>query len=279
MKTYILERLTSLPGYHFILQLWINLQRDYLSLISGGIAFYFLLAVFPAIGALISLYGLFSDPAFVVRQMDMLGRFLPHSAIAILSDQARSLVSSDAKILSLGFFLNIGLATYSSTQGVHALIQGLNIAYNQTEKRNLVRVNATAFLLTFVMMIYFLVSLSLVAILPSVVGQFVLLARWPLLFLMAIFGLEIVYCYGPSRIIPKWDLISYGSFLATLLWLGVSALFSVFVTHFGLYNGTYGSLSAVIILLLWFWLSALTILIGAEINATIEQQRNKEEAK
>lgn len=276
----ILKRLAALPAFNFALLLWKNLQQDYLSLISAGIAFYFLLAAFPAIGALISLYGLFSDPAFVAGQMDTLGRFLPRAAIAILSDQARSFASSNTKILGLGFFISVTLAIYSATKGVNALIQGLNIAYNLIERRNLVKVNAAAFLLTFVMMAYFLLSLSLVAVLPAmaelmafprVIENSILMARWPLLFLMAIIGLEILYAYGPSWKIPKWNLISYGSFIATLLWLGLSLVFSVFVTNFASYNETYGSLSAVIILLLWFWLSALTILIGAEINATAEQ--------
>jgi membrane protein len=276
LKTGIANRVTV----KFLLRLWGNLQQDYLSLISAGIAFYFLLAAFPAIGALISLYGLFSDPSFVASQMEALGRFLPPAAIAILSDQAKSVASSNARILGLGFFISIGLAIYSATKGVNALIQGLNIAYNEKEKRNLVRLNFTAFLLTFVMLVYFLVSLSLIALLPILVKSmalpafivtFVQLARWPLLFLMAIIGLEILYCYGPSRKGPRWNSISYGSLLATLLWLGLSAAFSFLVTHFGTYNETYGSLSAVIVLLLWFWLSALMILTGAEINATIEQ--------
>ena len=200
----------------------------------------------------------------------------------ILIDQAQRITSSNESILSLGFILSVVLTIYSATKGVNALIQGFNIAYNRAETRNLIQVNMTAFLLTFILLTYFLLSLSMIALLPLLIKavhlghtyeDLLLLARWPLLFFMAIIGLELLYYYGPANPNPHWRWISWGSVFATATWLFFSYLFSVFVTNFGTYNETYGSLGAVIILLLWFWLSALTILLGAEINATQEESR------
>lgn len=251
-------------------------------MLAAGIAFYFLLAVFPAIGALISVYGIFSDPHFITDQVVSLGRILPRDAIKILIDQAERITSSNESILSLGFVLSVVLTIYSATKGVNALIQGFNIAYNLGETRNLIQVNMTAFLLTFILLAYFLLSLSMIALLPLLIKaahlgdsyeNILLLARWPLLFSMAIIGLELLYYYGPANPNPRWQWISWGSLFATITWLFFSYLFSVFVTNFGTYNETYGSLGAVVILLLWFWLSALTILLGAEINATRGEPR------
>lgn len=260
------------------------LQQDYLGLISAGVAFYFLLAIFPALGALISIYGVFSDPKFVADQLQLLKRFLPPEALKILADQAYSIVKSHEGALGFGFALSVFLAVYSATKGVNALISGFNIAYNVKETRNFVTLNFTAFTLTFVMLVYFLISLGLIAVLPLVahvlpfpehVLGWLFLLRWPLLFVAAIGGLEILYYYGPAHEQRVWHWCSKGSLIATILWLIISSLFSLFVYNFGNYNETYGSLSAVIILLLWFWLSALTVLFGAEVNTVLKDWRDQ----
>lgn len=261
----------------FLLALRQNLDQDYIGLLSAGIAFYFLLASFPAMAAAVSLYGIFSDPQFVAKQFDLLHHFLPPDAVKILSEQANAIVSSDERVLGISFVISTGLAIYSATKGVNALIQGLNVAYNLRENRNFIKRNINTILLTLIMVIYVLVSLSLVALLPAVIGalplsesaeNIVLGLRWLLLAAMAIFGLEIFYSYGPAWPQLHWRWFSKGSCAATILWLVASSLFSVFVTNFGSYNETYGSLSAVVVLLLWFWMSAMTILFGAEINAS-----------
>ncbi len=266
----------------FLLALKKNLDQDYIGLLAAGIAFYFLLASFPALAAAVSLYGIFSDPQFVARQFDLLHHFLPPDAVKILVEQARSIAAGDERVLGVSFVISTALAIYSATKGVNALIQGLNIAYNLGENRSFIKRNFNTLLLTLVMMIYFLVSLSLVAILPVVIHllpvsdsieTFLLGLRWLLLTIMAVIGLEIFYGYGPAWPQLRWRWFSKGSCTATILWLIASILFSTFVTNFGSYNETYGSLSAVVVLLLWFWMSALTILFGAEINASVAQQR------
>lgn len=261
-----------------------NVQQDYIGLLSAGIAFYFLLASFPALAAAVSLYGIFSDPQFIARQFDQFNLFLPPEAVKILSEQARSIAASDERVLGLSFLISTVLAIYSSGKGVNALIQGLNIAYNLPETRNFIKLNINTVLLTLIIVIYILSSLSLVAILPAFIHMlplsetvqgYILGLRWPLLAIMAVFGLEIFYSYGPAWPELRWAWFSRGSCAATALWLLASSLFSTFITHFGSYNETYGSLSAVVILLLWFWMSALTILFGAEINASFAMEKQK----
>ena len=274
-------RLEQNKTYKFLRCLMDNMAQDYVGLVAAGIAFYFLMAAFPALAAIISLYGIFSDPNFVSDQLNSLSPFLPQEAFKILTDQAQALVSSRSDALSISFLISTIFAVYSATKGMVALIQGFNIAFNERERRNLIVLKITAFLLTLVMMIYFLTALTLIAGLPAIihfmhidgiVGQTILWARWPLLFCSAVIGLEILYYLGPCHTAPQWRWISWGSFAATIFWLIVSALFSLFVSNFGSYNEVYGSLSAIVLLLLWFWLSGLMILFGAEFNATLEDK-------
>jgi membrane protein len=260
----------------YFLRLHKNVQDDAIGLIAAGVAFYFFLAAFPALTALVSLYGLFSDPAFVRDQLNLLHNFLPAQSLKILANQAEAITESSAGALGIGLFIGLGLTVYSATKGVKALIQGLNITFNEKEKRNLLILNGRAFTLTFVMMLYFLFSLSLVAVMPAIfaflhipneISTTLLLLRWPLLLFSAIVGLQMIYHYAPSHTKKKWRWISWGSVCATLSWLIGCNLFSLFVSNFGNFNETYGSLGAVAILLLWFWLSSLVVLFGAEINA------------
>ncbi len=262
------------------IRLYTNIQNDYVGLLAAGVAFYFFMSAFPALAALISVYGLFSDPQFVTDQIRLLDRFLPPDTLAILTDQARSITRSNEQVLSIGIFIGIALAVYSATKGVNALIKGLNIACNQSEKRNFLVLSFTAYAMTFGMMVYLLVSLSLVAVLPAVlqiihlpedINNLILLLRWPFLMVSALVGLEFLYYFGPSRKRPRWRWVSWGSFTATVLWLAASSLFSLFISNFGQYNEVFGSLSAVAVLLLWFWMSGFFILMGAEINTAFKK--------
>lgn len=265
------------PAVQYLLRLFQNLNEDFIGLLAAGVAFYFFLAAFPAIAALISLYGLFSDPAFIPEQIDSLSRFMPPESLKILSDQAHSIADTSNAALGLGVIVGLLLTIYSTTKGVTALIQGLNIAYNEKERRNIIVLNYTAFMLTFVVMAYMLFALSLIALMPAFftfihlpiyIEAPLLLLRWPLLMLSAMFGLQILYNYAPCHTDRKKKWLSWGAAVATLFWLGGSSLFSLFVSNFGKYNETYGSLGAVAVLLLWFWLNALTVLFGAEVNAS-----------
>lgn len=280
---FIKTIITSAPVRH-VWGLYRRVQENYIGLVAAGVAFYFFMGAFPALAALISLYGLFSDPKFITEQLEGFSHFLPPDSFDILVGQARAIAGSSGAALSLGLVFGIILTIYSATKGVKALIKGFNIAYERKEARNIVTLNATAFFLTFVLMVYFLMSLVLVALmpaffqlihLPDIVMASALSLRWPVLFCLAVMGLEILYYFGPSLKRPKWQWMSWGSFIATILWLACSSFFSLFVSNFGNYNETYGSLGAVAVLLLWFWLSAMMILFGAEINAAIHRRNHQ----
>lgn len=279
------RKLMEKPAVQYLLRLFQNIEEDYIGLLAAGVAFYFFMAAFPALAAMISLYGLYSDPVFISEQLQNLERFMPAESLKILADQAESISSSNNAALGLGFIVGLILAIYATTKGVRALMKGLNIAFNVKERRNIVLQNYTAFMLTLGMMVYLLFSLSLVALMPAIFNILhlpgymtapLLLLRWPLLMLSAMVGLQILYHYAPSH--PKNKKIkffSWGSLVVMLFWIGGSALFSLFVSNFGNYNETYGSLGAVAVLLLWFWLNALTILFGAEVNASFQSEAER----
>lgn len=269
-------------------RLWNGISQDDLNLMAAGIAFYFLMAVFPALAAAISLFGIFSDPSIIGEHIELLEEFLPHDVVSIFSNQVNDLTAASSRSLGFGFAISVMLAIFSSTKGVSALIQGLNIVYKEREKRNFLTRTLTGYTLTFVLLVYMMTALGLIAVLPAAVTlvpmldeyvDILLSLRWPILFFTALVGLETVYLFGPSHSKPRWHWISWGSLLATTLWLVMSSLFSTFITHFGKYNETYGSISAIIILLLWFWLSALTILLGAEINESFQEPKERKKKK
>ena len=279
----LIEAFINWPPVRHVWGLYRRAQENYIGLVAAGVAFYFFMGAFPALAALISLYGLFSDPKFITEQLEGFSNFLPPDSFNILVGQARAIAGSSGAALSLGLVFGIILTIYSATKGVNALIKGFNIAYDKKETRNIVVLNGTAFFLTFVLMVYFLMSLMLVAFmpaffqlihLPDLIITSALSLRWPILFCLAVMGLEILYYFGPNFKRPKWQWMSWGSFIATILWLACSSFFSLFVSNFGNYNETYGSLGAVAVLLLWFWLSAMMILFGAEINAAIYRRKH-----
>ncbi len=267
------------------IRLYNGISNDNLTFIAAGIAFYFLLAVFPALAAAISLYGLFSDPAVIGDQLNLLSRILPPDVVAIFTNQAEGLLEASNRSLSTGFIVGVLIAIYSATRGVAALIKGLNIVYKEKERRNYFVLTLTGYSLTFILLTYMLLALGLIAVMPALFAlahvseewsTILLSLRWPILFATALIGLETVYLFGPSHSMARWHWISWGSVLATSLWTVMSVLFSTFITHFGNYNETYGPISAIVILLLWFWLSAITILLGAEINESFQEPRARQ---
>lgn len=278
------SRLREIPfaGWYDITRRLMNdAKQDSIGLIAAGIAFYFLLASFPGIAAMVSVFGLLADPQIIAEQTEGWGQFLPEQALSILTGQVERIASTRQSVLGLGLFISIFVAVYSATKGVKALMRGFNIAYGVPEMRGVVRLQLTAFGLTVFMLGYMLAILCVVAVLPvavMILGHFgveaggLLWARWPVMFLMAMVGLEILYYVGPSRPRARWRFVSAGSVVATILWVAASSLFSIFILHFSSYNETYGSISAVIVLLMWFWLSGIAILLGAEVNAAIEAQ-------
>lgn len=256
-----------------------NLTKDYLSLVAAGIGFYFLLATFPAVAAVVSVYGLFADPNEITAQIAQMHGFIPDNILSVVSEQARKIASQPSKDLSFSLIASLMLTFYSTSKGMKALIRGVGLAYDEGQRRKLLSLNIVSFALTIMMVVYSIVSLSLIAAMPAIfqlvhipdrLAAILLGLRWPVLFILAIIGLEILYYFGPSRKNRQFRMLSYGSLAAASFWLLGSAGFSFFVSNFYDFNEIYGSLGVGIALLFWFWLSAQTILAGAEINATIE---------
>lgn len=270
------------PGWRdILLRTWDQMGKDHVSMVAAGVGFYGLLALFPAITAVISIWGLMFDPQAILQQVQQLGGILPEQARAVVEDQATKIAQGAGAGVSIAAIGGILLALYSAMKGVKSLIEGLNIIYNEDEKRGFFRLNLLAFALTLALVFIVIGTLGLLVIYPAVVDAFgfsrivqtlVSLARWPLLGLVAVIGMAILYRYGPSRNRPKWRWVSRGAVAATVLWIVASIGFSVYMRYFGNYNETYGTLGAAIALLMWFWISAFVVLMGAELDSEIEHQ-------
>ena len=249
--------------------------------VAAGVTFYALLAIFPAIAALISIYGLFADPGTISQHLDSVSSFVPGGAIDVIRDQMNHLTSQGAGTLGLAFIISLGISLWSANSGIKALFDALNVVYGESEKRSFARLNLISLGLTLAAIAFLIVALALVAVVPIALQYIgleqqtewiVTLARWPLLFVAVSFALAVLYRYGPSRNKPQWRWVTWGSVFAALAWIAVSLLFSWYAANFGSYNKTYGSLGAIIGFMTWIWLSATVILVGATIDAEMEHQ-------
>ena len=257
---------------------WTEFNRDNIPQVAGGVTFFGLLALFPAMAAFVSLYGLFFDPSTASQQVRLLVGVLPKEALGFVNDQLTRLTSAKHSGLSVGFVTGLLLSLWSANAGMKALMVGLNIAFEEKEKRNFLRLNLVSLAFTLGGLVFVMLSGSAVIVTPIVFGFIgydgggMALLRWPALLLIAVGALGVLYRYGPSRRAERWKWVSAGSALAAVLWLATSLLFSQYVAHFGSYDKTYGSLGAVIGFLTWIWISVITVLFGAEVNSEIEHQ-------
>lgn len=270
------------PGWRDIVwRVYQEYGRDHVPIMAAGVAFYALLAIVPAIAALVAIYGLVSDPSEVRSQIAALRPILPREVQRFLVDQLGRAIAHSNQALSIGAFTSIALSLWSATRGTKALITAVNVAYEEREQRSFLMQNVVGVVFTLGAILGTLVALGLVVVLPSVMdllglsgwtGTAVSLLRWPLLFVSVMFGIGLLYYFGPTRARAQRHWVSWGAVMATSLWLLGSVLFSLYISHFGSFDKTYGSLGAVVILLLWFFVSALVIILGAELNAEIEHQ-------
>lgn len=258
-----------------------EVSEDNVSIVAAGVAFYGLMALAPAIAALVSIYGMFASPASIQSHFSNLVGVMPEDARQLLLDQITRIATSSETNLSIAAAGALLLALLSAMKGSKALITAANIAYDERERRGFIKLNAAAFSLTVASVVFVIVALAFIAGFPVVVQQIPLpasvqtgisLLRWPVLGLLLILGLAGFYRYAANRHEPKWRWVTWGSVASTVLWIIGSILFSFYVSRFGSYNETYGSLGAVVILLMWFYLSAYVVLLGAELNSEMEHQ-------
>lgn len=262
-----------------------ELAADHVGLIAAGVAFYGLLAIFPGIAAIMAIAGLVTEPGVIVAQLESIAAMLPQEAAAIIIDQAKSVTGSEEGGLGLAAFIGVALAIWSASKGVASLMEGVNVAYDEDETRGFFRLTFVKLALTLGLMFGFLLVVLIMVALPALLALFqfgafaetaAMVIRWPVLLFVAVVGLSILYRFAPSRDDAKWRWITPGAGVATLAWVLGSAAFAVYVRNFGSYNETFGTLGGVVILLMWLWLSAYIVLLGAELDAEMEAQTRKD---
>jgi membrane protein len=284
----VAENPSEIParGWKDILwRVYSGIDEDRILANAAGVTFYALLALFPAIAALVSIYGLFADPATIVSHLDAISGFAPSGAIEVIRDQLTRLAAQGGTTLGISFLIGLVVSLWSANSGIKALFDALNVVYEEKEKRSFIKLNAVTLCFTIATIVFLLIALaSVVALpvalnflpLPGVTALILKAAPWPILLVLIALALALIYRYGPSRTEPKWQWITPGSAFAAVAWLAASALFSWYAANFGNFNKTYGSLGAIIGFMIWMWLSIIVVLVGGKLNAEIEHQTARE---
>ncbi|MBN9099953.1 MULTISPECIES: YihY/virulence factor BrkB family protein [unclassified Pseudonocardia] len=258
---------------------------DNVPMLAGGVAYFAFLAVFPALIAAVTLYGLIADPATVARQVESLAATLPQETQPLIADQLTAVVSGSGSALGIGLVVSVLAALWSASSGTGNLIKAVNLAYDEQETRGFLKTRGLALLLTLGAIVFVLLTLALVAVVPPLLDALQLgvlgtvlaeVVRWVLLVALVVGALAVVYRVAPDRDAPRFAWVSTGSVVAAVLWIIGSAGFSLYVDNFGSYNTTYGALAGVVVLLLWLYLTSYIVLLGAEINAEAERQTGRD---
>jgi membrane protein len=265
-----------------------EIDKDRVRAVAAGVTFYALLALFPALTALVSVYGLVAEPATISDHVATIESFLPAGSGAFLQDQIGRIAQGGEAKLGFAFAIGLGVAIWSANAGVKAIFDALNVAYGEDEKRGFVKLNAVSLAFTVGILSFVLLAIAGVAAVPVLLDYLYLgsaaewlisIARWPLLIIVLMAGLSALYRFGPSRDEAQWKWVSPGAIFASLAWLVGSLLFSWYVANFEDYNKTYGTIGAVIGFLSWMWLSATIVLVGAELNSEAERQTDQDTTK
>jgi membrane protein len=262
-------------------RVWSEVGEDRVMLVAAGVTFYLLLALFPALAAFVSLYGFVADPDTVADHVSHLGGLLPSAGVDIIRTQLDDLASQDEQALGIGFLIGLAIALWSANNGVKALFEAMNIAHEEQEKRGFLMLNLTSIAFTMGALLIGIALILTVGAVPAMLAYLrldawaetlIAIGRWPVLLVAILTGISLIYRFGPSRRAPKWRWLSWGAAIATIVWVGASWGFSFYLQNFANYNATYGSLGAVIGLMMWTWISVIILIVGAEINAEMEHQ-------
>ncbi|WP_299694500.1 YihY/virulence factor BrkB family protein [uncultured Tateyamaria sp.] len=278
---------TAIPlkgWWHVLQRVYQRQDASHIGLLAAGVAFYGLLSLFPGIAATVAIAGLLVDPSLITTHAETLADILPESARDIVIGQIREVATADSTSLSLAAAFALALALYSASKAVASLINGFNVVYEEKESRGFVRLTLLKLVLTLGLIIGGLLAVLIVAALPAVAAWFgaalltdiIMLARWPVVLLIAGAGIAILYRYGPDRRSAKWRWLTPGAGVACVLWVAGSFGFSMYVESFGTYNETFGTLGGVTVLLTWLWLSAFIVLLGGLLDAELEAQTSRD---
>ncbi|MGY1779329.1 YihY/virulence factor BrkB family protein [Geodermatophilus sp. SYSU D01036] len=260
---------------------WAENNADNMPIIAGGVAFFAFLAIFPALIATISIYGLVASPETVARQVESLSAQLPDEAAALIGDQLTAITQNSGGALSVSLVISVLAALWSASGGTGNVITAVNIAYDEVETRGFVKRKAMALGLTLGAIVFVLVTFTLVAVVPAVLDALPLgvvgtvlaqVVRWVLLLGVFAGSLAVLYRVAPDRDAPQLKWVSLGAIVVTVIWALVSLGFSFYVNNFGSYDKTYGAIAGVIVLMLWLYLTCYLVLLGAEINSEAEHQ-------
>ena len=252
---------------------------------ASSCGFYALLALFPAISVAVSLFGLVSDPLAVERQLEGVRGLLPASTYELIAARVHDLAAAEPTKLSWGFAVSLVVAVWSAMNGTKAIISALNVAYEEREKRSFLRLNLLALMLTVLGIFSVLTALTVIVVLPAALAftwlgplasAVVRISSFGLQLGFVVLGLAVLYRVAPSRADAKWRWITPGSLLAASVWLAASLVFSIYVSKFGSYDAAYGALGGVVVALLWFYISAYAVILGAELNAELELQTRRD---
>ena len=257
-----------------------EIGNDRLLAVAAGVVFYGLLAIFPAVTAFVSLYGLVASYEIINDHIALLAYVLPSGGLEIVREQIGRIVAKGGDKLTFGFVIGLGLALWSANAGIKAMMDALNVIEDEDERRGFIRLNVVSLTFTFGAIVFLLLSVGAVVAFPLVMSTFGLssltdattwLLRWPVLLAITLFGLAVLYRFGPSRKNTRWRWISPGSVFAALAWIAGSALLSFYLSYFADYDATYGSLGAAIGLMMWMWLTTSVVLVGAELDSEIDK--------
>lgn len=270
------------PGWkEILLRTYQQFNEDRLLAVAAGVVFYGLLALFPALTAFVSIFGLVANPESVMQQIDLLAGFVPDDVVGIIRDQVQRIVGAQTGGLSLAFAVGLLVAIWSANAGTKAIFDALNVIYDEEEKRSFIRLNLVSLAFTLGSLLFLIAAIVTIGVIPwlmdflglgELAQTLISVLRWPALALVLILWIGLLYRFGPSRDSARWQWLSVGSVLAAVLWMIASGLFSWYLRSFADYNAVYGSLGAVIGMMMWFWLTAIVILLGAELNAELEHQ-------
>ena len=252
--------------------------------VSAGTVFYLLLAMFPALAAFVSLFGIFADSSTIADNLSAAAQVMPSGGVEIIREHVTNLTKTPNQTLGVAFLFSLALALWSANAGMLALIDALNVVYDEKEKRSYFRLYLTSFAFTIGALAFLLFAIASIVVLPSVIAALGLdptlnwlrWLRWPALMLATLFVLAVIYRYGPSRTEARWKWLTLGSIFATTAWLLGSFLLSWYLANFAHYDKTYGSLGAAIGLMMWLWLTTIVVLVGAQLNAEMEHQTGRD---
>jgi membrane protein len=258
---------------------------DEVGMAAASCGFYAMLALFPAISVSISLYGLVADPAAIEDQLAGLRDVLPASTYQLIAGRVHDLAAVGPTRLSWGLAVSLPVALWSAMNGTKAIIRALNVAYEERERRGFLRFNLVALLFTLGGILGVVLALTVIVLVPAALsfswlGPLATIAvrvcSFGVLLGSVVLGVALLYRFGPSRANAKWRWITPGSLVTAGLWLAASLAFSFYVSNFGSYDAAYGTLGGVVVALLWFWISAYAVILGAELNAELELQTRRD---